>query len=510
MSVQSQSAQLKFHVRFVFTIPAMPLLSALSATDHPLPSLQSDVPPQTPVAVPGIDEALTELVIPEADGKVLRPGDPGFNDLLPFNLRTTSRPLAITQCLTANAVSLAVKWARRHQIAFCAHAGGHCYEGFSSCSGLMIDVRKMNGIAIDAPNQTARLGAGCLLGNVAGALFEQKFALPAGSCRPVGVAGLTLGGGHGLSSRKFGLTCDNLLSAHLVDAGGNELEANENEYPDLFWALRGGGGGNFGIVTEFTFKIHPVDRVIQFSMTWPDDTFQTAIIRTWQSLVKSAPDEVALLLHVNGGQGQISHLGCNGLYLPRDASETPSVDDLRRVLAPLLSLGNPSFRLHKISYLDAVKILAGDGDPTRVYFKGKSDYSMEAWPDEVIETFISALRASSSEIATIFEAYGGSINRVGEADTAFPHRGNTLFCLQYYLQWSSSSSTNRNVAAIRALYNAMRPYLPGYSYVNYIDTDLQDYARAYYKDNLPRLQAVKKQYDPDNFFHFVQSIPLPA
>ncbi|MBV8215163.1 MAG: BBE domain-containing protein, partial [Verrucomicrobia bacterium] len=125
-------------------------------------------------------------------------------------------------------------------------------------------------------------------------------------------------------------------------------------------------------------------------------------------------------------------------------------------------------------------------------------------------TFIGALRSASSQIATIFEAYGGSINRVGETDTAFPHRGNTLFCLQYYLQWPSSSSTNRNVAAVRALYDAMRPYLSGFSYVNYIDADLQDYARSYYKGNLSRLQAVKQQYDPDNFFHFAHSIPLPA
>ena len=488
----------------------MPLLSALSATAPILPSLKVDAPPQTPVAVAGISEPLAELVIPAGDGTVLRPSDPGFNDLLPFNLRTTTRPLAIVQCLTANGAGLAVKWARTHEIAHCALAGGHSYEGFSSCSGLMIDVRKMNGIAVDATNQTARIGAGCLLGDIAVALFQYKLALPAGSCRPVGVAGLALGGGHGLSARKFGLTCDNLISAHIVAANGDELDANSNENPDLFWALRGGGGGNFGIVTEFTFKVHPVDCVILFSISWPDDSFRTAIIRTWQNLVQSAPDELSFLLHVNGGEGQISHLGCNGLFLPRNVSETPSVDDLKTVLSPLLALGNPSFSPREVNYLDAVKILAGDGDPNRVYFKGKSDYSVDAWSDEAIQTFLSALRGASSQIATIFEAYGGSINNIGETETAFPHRGGTLFCLQYYLQWSSNSSTNRNVASVRALYDAMRSYLPGYSYVNYIDVDLQDYARSYYKGNLPRLQMVKQQYDPDNFFQFAQSIPLPT
>jgi hypothetical protein len=487
----------------------MSLLSALSATSPVLHSLKVDVPPQTPMAVEGISDPLAELVIPAGDGTVLLPGDPGFNDLLPFNLRTTTRPMAIVQCLTANGVSLAVKWARRHEIAACTRAGGHSYEGFSSCPSLMIDVRKMNQIAIDTANQTARIGAGCLLGDIAVALFEHKLALPAGSCRPVGVAGLALGGGHGLTSRKFGLTCDNLISAHVVTADGDELDANLNENSDLFWALRGGGGGNFGIVTEFTFKVHPVDRVIFFSITWPNASFRTSVIRTWQSLAQSAPDELSFLLHVNGGEGQINHLGCNGLYLPRDASETPSVDELRTVLNPLLALGDPSFTPREVSYLDAVKILAGDGDPNRVFFKGKSDYSVEAWSDDAIQTFIGALRGASSQIATIFEAYGGSINRVGETETAFPHRG-TLFCLQYFLQWSSSSSTNRNMAAVRALYGAMRPFLPGQSYVNYIDADLQDYAQSYYGGNLSRLQAVKQQYDPDNFFHFAQSIPLPG
>jgi len=487
----------------------MPLLSAPSSTTT-LTSLQSDAPPRSSITFTGAADPIANLVIPAADGKVLHPGDLGFEDLLPFNLRTTTRPLAIAQCLTANGVSLAVKWARQHQIQLCPHAGGHSYEGFSSCAGLMIDVRKMDEIVIDAASQTARVGAGCLLGNLAVALFAQKFALPAGSCRPVGVSGLTMGGGHGLTSRKFGLTCDNLISAHVVDANGNELNANSNDNSDLFWALRGGGGGNFGIVTEFTFKIHPVDRVIAFSITWPADTPPAEIITAWQSLAHSALDELTFLLHVNGSQGKISHLGCTGLYLPGQASDTPSVSDLKTLLHPLLSLGDAGFNPREISYLDAVKWFAGDGDPNRVYFKGKSDYSVAIWSNEMVQTFLTALRASPAPMATIFESYGGSVNRVGETDTAFPHRGNTLFCLQYFLQWESSAVTNRNVAAIRGLYNAMRPYLPGYSYVNYIDLDLQDYANAYYKGNLPRLQEIKLKYDPDNFFHFAQSIPLPV
>ena len=488
----------------------MSLFAAAPAAPAVLPSLQSNAPFRTPPAVEGVVDPLAELVLPPADGKVLRPGNAGFDDFLPFNLRTATRPLAVAQCLTSNGVSLAIRWARRHQVPLCAHAGGHSYEGFSSCAGLLIDVRKMDGITIDTASQTARLGAGCLLGNVATALFAKKLALPAGSCRPVGVSGLTLGGGHGLTARKFGLTCDSLLSARVVMADGSVVNASANEHPDLFWALRGGGGGNFGIVTEFTFKVHPVDHVIAFSITWPNDSFRTAIIRTWQNLAKGAPDELSFLLHVNGGQGKINHLGCSGLYLPRQASQTPNLAELKTLLGPLLSLGNPSFHPREFSYLDSVKFFAGDGDYNRVFFKGKSDYVQELWSDATIQAFITAVRACASPVATILEAYGGAIGRVGQADTAFPHRGDTLFCLQYYLQWTTSAATNGNVAALRTLYTAMRPYLPGYSYVNYIDADLPDFARAYYKNNLPRLQAVKGQYDPDNFFHFAQSIPLPA
>lgn len=487
----------------------MAFLSESELNDPILPTLRSGEKPLRA----GLSEAATadpidELVIPPADGKVLRPGDPEFNNLLPFNLRTTVRPAVIAQCRTAHGVSLALQWARLHGFALCGHGGGHSYEGFSSCSGIMVDVRKMDAVVIDVANQTARIGAGSLLGDVAEKLFAKKFALPAGTCKPVGIAGLTLGGGHGVSSRKFGLTADNLLSAQMVDATGTQLTASPTVNPDLFWALRGGGGGNFGIVTEFMFKVHPVNRVIAFRIVWPNN-FPTAVLREWQEFAQSAPDELGFVLVMSGSQGRITGIRCSGLYHPVTASQTPTVSKLRTLLNPLLSIGNPTFTTSQFTYIEAARYFAGSGDPNRVYFKGKSDYSTGPLTTAGISTFISSLRNSASAVAGIFEAYGGAINRIPEADTAFPHRGSTRFCLQYYAEWSSSSATNQKVAAVRALYAAMRPHLPGFSYANYIDLDLINYAAAYYKGNLPRLQAVKQQYDPGNFFHFAQSIPLP-
>ena len=485
----------------------MPFLSDSSFQAPILPSLHGETPPDARAAVAA--DPIADLIIPAADGQVLRPGDAEFNTLLPFNLRTTVRPMVIAQCRTPHAVSLAVQWARSHGVALCGHGGGHSYEGFSSCAGIMIDVRKMNAITIDAASQTARIGAGSLLGTVAETLFTQHFALPAGSCKPVGIAGLTQGGGHGFTSRKFGLTCDSLLAAHVVLANGSEVNASATENPNLYWALRGGGGGNFGIVTEFTFKLHPVNRVIAFSIKWPNN-YPTNSLKTWQSFAQSAPDELSFVLNMTGGQGAISGIHCSGLYLPANAGGTPTVGDLQTLLAPLMAVGNPVLTTRQFSYIEAVRYFAGDGDPNRIFFKAKSDYSLSAWSDAAVATFIAALKASPYPIAAIFEAYGGAIGRVAAADTAFPHRGDTRFCLQYYLQWSSSASTNGRLAAIRALYAAMRPHLPGYSYVNYLDLDLHDYAAAYYRDNLSRLRMVKQQYDPDNVFHFAQSIPLPV
>ncbi|HWM26321.1 MAG TPA: FAD-binding oxidoreductase [Chthoniobacterales bacterium] len=489
----------------------MAFLSESSLRAPILPTLRSgqELPRARARAITAASaDPINDLVIPPADGKVLRPGDPEFNSLLPFNLRTTVRPAVIAQCRTANGVSLALQWAQLHGFALCGHGGGHSYEGFSSCSGIMIDVRKMDAVVIDTANKTARIGAGSLLGDVAEKLFVKKFALPAGTCKPVGIAGLTLGGGHGVSSRKFGLTSDNLLSAQVVDATGAQLTASPTVNPDLFWALRGGGGGNFGIVTEFTFKVHPVNRVIAFRLVWPNN-FPTSVLREWQKFALSAPDELGFVLVMSGSQGHITGIRCSGLYHPVAASQTPTVSKLRSLLSPLLSIGNPTFTTRQFTYIEAARYFAGSGDTSRVYFKGKSDYATGPLTPAGISTFISSVRNSAAPVAGIFEAYGGAINRIPAADTAFPHRGSTRFCLQYYAEWSSSSATNQRVAAVRALYAAMRPHLPGFSYVNYIDLDLTNYAAAYYKGNLPRLQAVKQQYDPGNFFHFAQSIPLP-
>jgi FAD binding domain/Berberine and berberine like len=454
-----------------------------------------------------IDEL--RAAIGPSNGKVLVAGiDPIPEDRLPFNLRATVTPRVLVQSKTSNAVRESIAWAKRHGIPLCGRGGGHSYEGFSSVAGLVIDVGDMNSIAIDTVQQTATIGAGCRLGNVAERLFKDGLALPAGTCAPVGIAGIALGGGHGVSSRKFGLTTDNLLSVRLVDASGAELRASITENTDLFWALQGGGGGNFGVATEFVFKVHLVNRVISFRIRWKTADAALALAK-WQDFAPAAPDELGCVFSIDAGRNGISSVRCAGQFLPKNAGETPNKSELLNLLRPLTSIGSSTVTTKSLSFIEACRHFAGDGDKQRVYFKAKSDYAVGKLTSEGIAALLAALNSTTEPVTAIFEAYGGAINRIVPTATAFPHRSSTRYCLQYFSQWTSRSLTTRRVKAISNLYAAMRPYLPGFSYVNYIDLDLANWAEAYYKENLGQLSLIKKKYDPDNLFKFAQSIPLP-
>jgi hypothetical protein len=447
--------------------------------------------------------------IDSADGKVLVSGtDPIPENRLPFNLRAVVTPHVLVLCKTPKAISESIAWAKRHAVPLCGRAGGHSYEGFSSVAGLVIDVGDMNNITVDAANQTATIGAGCRLGDVTERLFKDGLAIPAGTCAPVGITGIALGGGHGVSSRKLGLTADNLLSVRLVDASGAELRASKTENPDLFWALQGGGGGNFGIASEFLFRAYPVNQAAIFQVRWQPSHAAKALAN-WQVFAPAAPDELGCIFAIDAGPNGITGVRCGGQLLPKNPGELPDTAHLVELLRPLTSVGTPTVTTRSLSFIEAARHFAGDGDKQRVHFKAKSDYAVEPLNSQGIDALLAALKRSTEPVTAIFEAYGGAINRVASDATAFPHRGTTQYCLQYFAQWASSSSTSRRVKAIEDLYTAMRPNFPGFSYVNYIDLDLENWPVAYYKENLARLSEVKLKYDPANVFKFAQSIPLP-
>src|SRR5438093_8283462 len=229
----------------------------------------------------------------ELRGDVFGRGDPGYDAArVLYNTRFDGiKPLAVAFCKTPADVEKAIAWARRHGIRPAARAGGHSYAGYSSTPGLVIDVTRMSGVAVSADGRSATIGAGARLIDVYNRLWQRRRTIPAGSCATVGIAGLALGGGIGFASRKFGATCDNVLEVRLVDARGRLLVCNERKHPDLYWACRGGGGGNFGIVTSFRFRVHPVGMVTTFAVDWPWAQ-AVDVVRAWQDWAPHGPDEL--------------------------------------------------------------------------------------------------------------------------------------------------------------------------------------------------------------------------
>jgi FAD/FMN-containing dehydrogenase len=333
-------------------------------------------------------------------------------------------------------------------------------------------------------------------------------AVPAGSCPTVGIAGLALGGGFGLSSRSLGLTCDSLVGAEVVTAEGDVLEVTEREQPDLFWALRGGGGGSFGVVTRFDFSAHVVSDVTLYHVRWPWAQAAEAIA-AWQAWAPTVDDRMVSLLLVPAAPSQY-------VYSAGQFAGTP--DEMQRYLVPLLASGTPIAPTFDVmSFLDAARTFAGlmptphmgnlDGIPPPQKFKNTSCFGYSDLPSEGIAALLAQLESAPGPANLVqFDALGGAISRLAPDATAFCHRL-ARWNLQLQSYWSDPDDEAANRRWIDETRAALAPFTRG-AYVNYADADLPDWAQAYFGDNLPRLQHVKAAYDPDDVFHFAQSIPL--
>jgi FAD/FMN-containing dehydrogenase len=421
-----------------------------------------------------------------------------------FNKRVQIAPRVRVIAASAKSVGSTILWATSNGVNFAVRSGGHSYEGYSQSPDLVIDVRGMAAIKLSADNKSVSVGSGANLGSVYKALWPSDLAIPAGSCFPVGVAGHSLGGGFGLLGRPFGLACDSILSMQVVDATGQIRNVSAQENPDLFWALRGGGNGNFGVVTNFDFRTSPVDMVARFGITWSRSIPKAVkIVQAWHQWIADLPPSITGTLHLDklpGGQIKVHMAGLSV------QSESKLIVELKR----LQNLAGSADQVStKTQTFKAAATVFDGGGPTQVLMKGKSDYVTDPLTDQGILTLLTSLQKAPGAISVLCDTYGGAINKVASDATAFVHRGNTKYSIQYYKEWSSPAASDANIAMMRTLYDQMRPFVSGGAYVNYCDLDLGDrYAKAYWGDNLPRLTKLKAQFDPKNIFKHAQSVPL--
>ncbi len=442
-------------------------------------------------------------------GRLVRPGEPGYRDAAtPNNLRYAQvLPAGIARCADASDVRTAIRWARDERVPIVMRSGGHSYGGYSAGRGLMIDTNGMTSVSADAAAGTARVVGGARNRDLAAALQPLEVTVPAGRCPDVAVAGLTLGGGFGFSARHLGLTADSLLETELVTAAGEVLTCDATTNADLFWACRGGGGGNFGINTAFTFRVTPVGDVAVFRCRWAS-VDAAALLDTFQRILAGAPNEFSFRL---GFAAPATSSGAIALeVIGQYFGPSSALNDL---LAPAFAVATPTTReVRDVTYWEGRDLLADNEGPSA--YAERSTYAPGPISSEGLAVFASMLRrrpatvGPSSGTAKVF-SWGGAINGVRPDATAFVHR-DALALLSLGAGWATDerpSSVRRLLDWLDEFFAAMRPYTSRSSYQNFIDPALRDWPQAYYGDNLGRLVDVKRRVDPGGLFHFAQGIP---
>jgi len=444
--------------------------------------------------------------LPASDVLFLRPSDPQYASYLAAaNIRAQLSPALRAVCKTEQAVAAMVDWVRTNDLGFAVRCGGHSYEGFSQSGSVVIDLRGLNSITVDTTSRVVTVGAGVSLYQIYQAVAAHGLALAAGSCPTVGVSGHVLGGGHGLLARSQGLTCDNLELATIVDSEAQVLQASATSNADLYWACRGGGGGSFGIATQFALKVFSLANALAFGVSWKlSQSHAARMFAAWQAWAPAAPSTITSILKVGPAGGGMITLRCIGQSIGTES-------ELRNALRTMVGLQAPSspLTIQSLSFLNAVKHFAGPLDYESVYMKAKSDYVFTPLGAAAIQAMLAAVAdVPVGGIALLCDAYGGRIADTAAGDTAFARRSGTQYCVQYYSSWTRASDTATHLAQVAGVYAAMRPFMTGASYVNYCDLDLQDWANAYWGANLARLSAVKRAYDPANLFQHAQSVPV--
>ncbi len=410
------------------------------------------------------------------------------------------RPALIVRCRTTNDVVVALTLARRAGLEVSIRGGGHNVAGRAvTDGGLMIDLAEMKAIAIDPDQSTATAGGGVNWGELNDAAAEHGLAVTGGAVSGTGIAGYTLGGGLGWLMAKYGLAADNLLAVELVTAEGDILHVEATSHPDLFWALRG-GGGNFGVATSFTYRLHPVRTVVGGLIAHPIDA-APELLRFYRDAVAGGSEDLTVfagLLHAPDGSG--AKLSALVVFHAGDG------DEAERELEPFKAWGSPLLVDVGPMPYPVMNTLLDPGFPDGALNYWLSSFT-RGLPDELIDVTVERFATVPSPMtAILFEHFHGAVTRVGVTETAVPHRDQGWNLLIPSV-WTDPGDTDANVGWTRDTFAAMQPHLSSGRWLNYLgDDQAEDAIRAAYGPNYQRLREVKRRYDPDNLFHLNHNI----
>lgn len=434
-------------------------------------------------------------------GTVIYPNDPAYQQARKnWNPFTDTFPIVFVFANQMADVVNAVKWAQKNKVPLRIRSGRHALaKDFSQVDGgIVIDMGQMRSVSIDKVNGTATVEPGIRVGDLVRMLAKRGVLAPFGDSSSVGIGGISTGGGITAVQRTTGLISDNIIAATLVDAKGEIIEVSETNNPDLLWAIRGGGGGNFGIITSYTFRIRCAPfQVGIYEIIWPWEQVEE-VIDVWQRWAPFVDERLGSIVEAFSESN--GTLRSQGIFLGSQA-------DLEKALTPLLGVGTPiKVCIKEVTLLEAIDFWA----PNEPLFQTENSYWSSTWmeqflPAEGLDSIRSFLEQTTGDSNFFFLNSGGVMNRIPSDETAFFWR-DTKYYMEWNSQWSESSDMQKNIDLVNNTRIDLQPFITG-SYVNVPNLDLQNYGQEYYGDNFTRLQQIKAKYDPDNFFSFAQSIP---
>lgn len=440
-------------------------------------------------------------------GELIRPGDAGYDSARRvWNQVVDRHPAAIARCADVADVVAALRLARDNGLTVAVRGGGHSFPGYSTCDdGLVVDLGPMRELVVDPEARTLTAGPGVTWADVADATGPHGLAAVGGHVSAVGLAGLTLGGGNGWLSRKYGLSCDNLVAADVVTASGEVVRASADKNPDLYWGLRG-GGGNFGIVVRFVHRLHPVVTAYAGMAIHPADR-AGEVLRALRDLNAAADDDTSIAGAILTGPPEPfvpEHLQGQPVVMLAACHLGP-VEDGERALAPLRAFGPPAVELFGPTPWVALQHFF-DASGTSTAFHMRS-HLVRDLDDGLVDALVKhALPPTSPLSAVIILPMGGAVAAVAPDATAFRHR-DAGYCLEFGAAWlPPEADPATHQAWSDDLFDATAPWSLG-AEVNHLAAEGPDRVRAAYGDNFPRLQSLKRTWDPDNLFHLNQNIP---